>query len=100
MRLTLLRRHAGLDTCMHRLPQCGLVCCASRSAHDLSARWAAPNPPVQVCYAFSQLAAGFSQASSTTSPLSPYFKEVVQALLETVRGAGWAGLAPLPLAAA
>jgi len=53
-----------------------------------------------VCYAFSQLAAGFKD-SDTASPLSPYFKEIVQALLETVRhssglataeaGAGFAG---------
>lgn len=38
----------------------------------------------QVCYAISQLAAGFPEANGT-SPMSPYFKDVVQALLETVR---------------
>jgi importin subunit beta-1 len=36
----------------------------------------------KVCYAFSQLAAGFKD-SDTASPLSPYFKDIVQALLET-----------------
>ena len=34
----------------------------------------------QVCYAISQLAAGFQDANGT-SPMSPYFKDVVQALL-------------------
>jgi hypothetical protein len=38
----------------------------------------------QVCYAISQLAAGFHEVNGT-SPMSPYFKDVVQALLETVR---------------
>lgn len=36
----------------------------------------------QVCYAISQLAAGFKDDES--SPLSPYFKDIIQALLETV----------------
>ena len=43
---------------------------------------------VQVCYALSQLALGFGSDASTahgTSPLSPYFKDIIQALLETVR---------------
>jgi hypothetical protein len=49
-------------------------------------------PPVlhthmQVCYAISQLAAGFEEQGGT-SPMSPYFKDIVQALLETVSGAG------------
>ena len=38
----------------------------------------------QVCYAISQLAAGFKDGDAA-SPLSPYFKDIVQALLETVR---------------
>jgi len=38
----------------------------------------------QVCYALSQLASGFYEQRGT-SPMSPYFKDVVQALLETVR---------------
>lgn len=38
-----------------------------------------------MCYALSQLASGFYEARGT-SPMSPYFKDVVQALLETVRG--------------
>lgn len=38
---------------------------------------------LQVCYALSQLAAGFKD-SDTASPLSPYFKDIIQALLETV----------------
>lgn len=37
-----------------------------------------------MCYAISQLAAGFEQQRGT-SAMSPYFKDVVQALLETVR---------------
>ena len=46
----------------------------------------------QVCYALSQLASGFYEQRGT-SPMSPYFKDVVQALLETVRrkGAGERG---------
>lgn len=36
-----------------------------------------------MCYALSQLAAGFKD-SDTASPLSPYFKDIIQALLETV----------------
>lgn len=43
-----------------------------------------PLSPPQVCYALSQLAAGFYEQRGT-SPMSPYFKDVVQALLETVR---------------
>ncbi len=35
-----------------------------------------------MCYAISQLAAGFKDDES--SPLSPYFKDIIQALLETV----------------
>ena len=38
----------------------------------------------QVCYALSQLAAGFKD-SDAASPLSPYFKDIIQALLETVQ---------------
>jgi len=41
-------------------------------------------PALQVCYAISQLAAGFYEQSGT-SAMSPYFKDIVQALLETVR---------------
>ena len=40
----------------------------------------------KVCYALSQLAAGYRAAPDGTSPLSPYFKDIVQALLETVSG--------------
>ncbi len=42
------------------------------------------NTALQVCYAISQLADGFIEQRGT-SPMSPYFKDVVQALLETVR---------------
>lgn len=42
----------------------------------------APHIAEKVCYAISQLAAGFSEAGGS-SPMSPYFKDVVQALLET-----------------
>jgi hypothetical protein len=38
-----------------------------------------------VCYALAQLAAGFKDADST-SLFSPYFKDIVAALLEAVRG--------------
>ncbi len=38
----------------------------------------------QVCFALCQLAAGF-KVNAPTSLLSPYFKDIVQALLETVR---------------
>ena len=38
----------------------------------------------QVCYALSQLAAGFKESEST-SLLSPYFKDIVRALLDAVR---------------
>ena len=46
-----------------------------------------------MCYAISQLAGGFDQEQRGTSPMSPYFKDVVQALLETVRvvGVRWRG---------
>ena len=37
----------------------------------------------QVCFALCQLAAGF-KVNAPTSLLSPYFKDIVQALLETV----------------
>ena len=43
-----------------------------------------PTTHTQVCYALSQLASGFYETRGT-SPMSPYFKDVVQALLETVR---------------
>lgn len=42
----------------------------------------APHIAEKVCYAISQLAAGFD-ATSSTSPMSPYFKDIVQSLLET-----------------
>jgi hypothetical protein len=51
-----------------------------------------PHIAEKVCYALSQLAAGFRD-SAATSPLSPYFKDIVQALLEAVRHR-----APCPLA--
>ena len=38
----------------------------------------------QVCYALAQLAAGFRNAEAT-SLFSPYFKDIVAALLEAVR---------------
>ncbi len=38
---------------------------------------------LQVCFALCQLAAGF-KVNAPTSLLSPYFKDIVQALLETV----------------
>ena len=57
----------------HHAP--GVVCVRS---HDRSHRMA------QVCYALSQLAAGFKD-SEAASPLSPYFKDIIQALLETVQ---------------
>ena len=38
----------------------------------------------QVCFALCQLAAGF-KVNAPTSLLSPYFKDIVQALLETVQ---------------
>ena len=40
---------------------------------------------LQVCYAFSRLAAGFVTTVEGTSPLSPYFKDIIQSLLEAVR---------------
>jgi hypothetical protein len=50
---------------------------------------------VQVCYAISQLAAGFTERNGT-SPMSPYFKDVVSSLLEAVRGAdAWLAAAVL-----
>jgi importin subunit beta-1 len=42
----------------------------------------APHIAEKVCYALSQLAGGFYEVRGT-SPMSPYFKDVVQALLET-----------------
>ena len=46
----------------------------------------APHIAEKVCYAVSQLAAGFpGDEQRGTSPLSPYFKDIVSALLETVR---------------
>lgn len=43
----------------------------------------------KVCYALSQLAAGF-EGGAGTSPMSPYFQTVIQALLQTVRvECGW-----------
>ncbi|KAI3428693.1 hypothetical protein D9Q98_007516 [Chlorella vulgaris] len=42
----------------------------------------APHIAEKVCYAISQLAAGFEEQGGT-SPMSPYFKDIVQALLET-----------------
>ena len=53
----------------------------------------------QVCYALSQLASGFFE-SRGTSPMSPDFKDVVQALLETVRASGvdgWEGAGMLKM---
>lgn len=41
----------------------------------------------KVCYALSKLAAGFRDSTDGTTVLSPHFKEIVQALLETVRSA-------------
>ena len=52
----------------------------------------------QVCYALSQLAAGFQDGEGPSSPLSPYYKDIVQALLETVRGAGCSVPWPFPRA--
>ena len=49
----------------------------------------------QVCYAISQLAAGFKDDES--SPLSPYFKDIIQALLETVGAAPRGALTPLSI---
>ncbi|KAK9806952.1 hypothetical protein WJX72_008531 [[Myrmecia] bisecta] len=43
-----------------------------------------PHIAEKVCYALSQLAAGFKDAEST-SLLSPYFKDIVAALLETAQ---------------
>ncbi|KAL4428164.1 hypothetical protein ABPG75_002253 [Micractinium tetrahymenae] len=42
----------------------------------------APHIAEKVCYAISQLAAGFEEQRGT-SAMSPYFKDIVQALLET-----------------
>ena len=50
----------------------------------------------QVCYALSQLAAGFQDGEGPSSPLSPYYKDIVQALLETVRGAAAGCSVPWP----
>ena len=40
---------------------------------------------LQVCYAYSQVAAGFRPSEDGTSPLSPYFKDIVTSLLAAVR---------------
>lgn len=42
-----------------------------------------PHISEKVCYAISQLFVGFQDNTSSTSPVSMYFKDVVQALLET-----------------
>ena len=41
----------------------------------------------KVCYALAQLAAGFKDDAQNASLLSPYFKDIVAALLEAVRAA-------------
>ena len=43
---------------------------------------------VQVCYAFSQLAAGFVTTRDGTSPLSPYFKDIDRALVDEAHALG------------
>lgn len=54
-------------------------------SHPTRTRLSVSRPRPQVCYAISQLASGFYEQRGT-SAMSPYFKDVVQALLETVRG--------------
>ena len=57
------------------------------TTHRAERRPQAPKLPaaVQVCYAIGQLASGFRDAGSSSTPLSPFFQEITTALLATVR---------------
>ena len=50
----------------------------------------------KVCYALAQLAAGFKDDAQNASLLSPYFKDIVAALLEAVRARSLLQLSPCP----
>lgn len=68
-----------------------ILSCLLRPTPPLGPLPPRPSSP-QVCYAISQLASGFYEQRGT-SPMSPYFKDIVQALLETVGRelGGWGG---------
>jgi hypothetical protein len=76
----------GCHTGVHDSAGCSCPLPHTSLPHYLVPSLPPPGPtcPLQVCYAISQLAGGFGEEQRGTSPMSPYFKDVVQALLETV----------------